>query len=94
MAYTTRLHGATGAFSAVGRQDYFFKTFAKTNITQAELDAIVQEVQQMNTIMAIGAFTAGESDTVNMLIEGKGVDNQSSGAFGSATGITITDLSF
>jgi hypothetical protein len=94
MAFTTRVHGATGSFSAVGKQEYAFKTIAKTNITQAELDAFVQEVQQLNTIMIIGTFTAGSSDTVNMLVEGKGVANQSNDTFAGVAGVTITDLAF
>lgn len=92
MAYTNRVHGATGSFSAVGRQAYFLKAFAKTNITQAELDALVTEVAQLNTIMIIGAFTAGSSDVVNMLIEGAGVDNGSLSAGGAS--FTVSDVSF
>jgi hypothetical protein len=94
MAYTVRTHGEAGPFSAVGRQAYSMKAFAKTNITQSELDAIVREVQQLNTIMIIGTFDAGTSDVVNMLIEGAGVDNQSSSAYAGVSGVTITDVAF
>lgn len=75
-------------FEAVGR-DVFFKTFAKTNITQAELNSIVAEVQLTSTVTAIGTFTAGTSDTVNMLIEGADVT-----AISSVAGVTVTDLAF
>lgn len=92
MASVTRVHGQTGPFSAVGRQEYSIKSFSKTNITQAELDALVTSVQQLNTIMIIGAFTAGTSDVVNMLIEGKGVTNGSLDA-GGAT-FTVADVAF
>ena len=94
MAYTTRTHGTTGPISAVGRQEYSIKNFAKTNITQAELDAIVQEVQQLNTVMIIGAFVAGTSDSINMLIEGPGVDNAGSGTYAGVGSVTITDTAF
>lgn len=56
-------------FTAIGR-DVFIKSFAKTNITQAELNELVKAVQLTSTITAIGAFTAGTSDVVNMIIEG------------------------
>jgi len=94
MAYVTKLHDASGSFSAIGRQEYQFKTISKTNITQAELNAFVTEIAQLNTIMAIGDFTAGTSDSVNMLIEGKGLDNQSSGTFAGVGSVTITTMAF
>ncbi len=59
-------------FTAIGRE-VFIKSFAKTNITQAELDDLVKTVQLTSTITAIGAFTAGSSDVVNMIIEGRDV---------------------
>lgn len=94
MASVTKLHDTAGSFSAIGRQEYHFKTIAKTNITQAEMNAFVAEIQQLNTIMAIGSFTAGSSDSVNMLIEGKGLDNQSSDTFAGVGSVTITTMSF
>ena len=72
-------------FTAIGR-DVFIKSFAKTNITQTELDALVQTVQLTSTITAIGAFTAGTSDVVNMIIEGADVS--------AATGYTVADVAF
>ena len=72
-------------FTAIGRT-VFIKSFAKTNITQTELDALVQTVQQTATITAIGAFTAGTSDVVNMIIEGADV--------GDLAGFTTTDVAF
>ena len=72
-------------FTAIGR-DVFIKSFAKTNITQAELDALVQTVQLTSTITAIGAFTAGTSDVVNMIIEGADVS--------AATGYTVANVAF
>ena len=72
-------------FTAIGR-DVFIKSFAKTNITQTELDALVQTVQLTSTITAIGAFTAGTSDVVNMIIEGADVS--------AATGYTVANVAF
>jgi len=72
-------------FSAIGRT-VFIKSFAKTNITQSELDALVQTVQLTSTITAIGAFTAGTSDVVNMIIEGADVS--------AATGYTVANVAF
>ena len=72
-------------FTAIGR-DVFIKSFAKTNITQAELDALVQTVQLTSTITAIGDFTAGTSDVVNMIIEGADVS--------AVTGYTVADVAF
>ena len=72
-------------FTAIGR-DVFIKSFSKTNITQAELDALVQTVQLTSTITAIGAFTAGTSDVVNMIIEGADV--------ASASGYTVANVAF
>ena len=72
-------------FTAIGRT-VFIKSFSKTNITQTELDALVQTVQQTATITAIGAFTAGTSDVVNMIIEGADV--------GDLAGFTTTDVAF
>ena len=72
-------------FTAIGR-DVFIKSFSKTNITQAELDALVQTVQLTSTITAIGAFTAGTSDVVNMIIEGADVS--------AVTGYTVANVAF
>lgn len=75
-------------FEALGR-DVFIKSFSKTNITQAELNSIAQEVQLTSTILAVGAFTAGVSDVVNMIIDGKDVT-----AITSVGSVTVADVSF
>ena len=72
-------------FTAIGR-DVFIKSFAKTNITQTELNELVKTVQLTSTITAIGAFTAGTSDVVNMIIEGADV--------GDLAGFTTSDVAF
>jgi len=72
-------------FSAIGRT-VFIKSFAKTNITQAELNDLVKTVQLTSTITAIGAFTAGTSDVVNMIIEGADVTD--------VDGFTVGNVAF
>lgn len=80
--------GFVKPFAAIGR-DIFVKSFAKTNITQAELNAIVQEVQLTSSVVAIGAFTAGTSDVVNMIIDGRDVSD-----IDSVAGVTVSNLAF
>jgi hypothetical protein len=72
-------------FTAIGRT-VFIKSFSKTNITQTELNDLVKTVQLTSTITAIGAFTAGVSDVVNMIIEGADVS--------AVTGYTVADVAF
>lgn len=86
-----RVNGAAAPMEQVGR-DLFFKTFTKGSaMSQAELDALVQAVQLTATVTAIGAFTAGSSTAVNMMIEGANIAN---GSNSPVTGITASDLSF
>lgn len=72
-------------FTAIGR-DVFIKSFAKTNITQDELNDLVKTVQLTATITAIGAFEAGTSDVVNMIIEGADVT--------TVAGYTVGNVAF
>lgn len=85
-----KVNGKVESFEAFGR-DIFMKNFDKGSaISQANLDALVETVQLTSTVSAIGAFTAGTSTEVNMIIEGADVVN------GNATisGYTISDISF
>lgn len=94
MAVFTRVNGGVAAMEQVGR-DLFFKTFSKTNITTAELEALVQTVQSTSTITAIGfggvAFSTGVTDAVNMIIEG--ADITANVSAGGTTFVT-TDMAF
>lgn len=76
----------------VGR-DLFFKTFTKASGTfsQADIDALVQAIQNTSTVTAIGAFTVGSSSAVNMVIEGADIANA---ANTPVTGVTTSNLSF
>jgi len=75
-------------FSAIGRT-VFIKSFSKTNITQSELNLIVQEVALTATVTAIGAFDAGVSDVVNMIIEGADVTTIT-----SVGSVTVANVAF
>ena len=91
MATFARDNGKAAPMEQVGR-DIFIKTFTKGSaITQAELETLVQAIQQTATITAIGAFTAGTSTAVNMILEGADISNA---ANTPVTGITTSDLSF
>lgn len=83
MARSARQNAAL--FTAIGRT-IFIKSFAKTNFTQSELNVLVEAVQLTSTITAIGAFEAGVSDVVSMIIEGADV--------GDLAGFTASDVAF
>jgi ABC-type uncharacterized transport system ATPase component len=85
MAVVTKVHGFAAPGEFVGR-NLFFKNFAKGSaMSQADLDALVQEVQKTVTIEVIGSFTAGTSTSVNMVVSGDDVS--------AASGYTVTNVS-
>jgi hypothetical protein len=89
----TKVHGNTKSFGAAGRR-LALTSFSKTNITQAEIDAVVAYIQQTASVTAIGsdqstenaAFLAGTSDVVYMITEGPAPAAGSN--FGGVTGVT------
>lgn len=86
----TKVNGKVESFEAFGR-DIFMKNFDKGSaISQANLDALMETVQLTASVSALGAFTAGTSTEVNMIVEGANIAN------GNATisGYTISDISF
>lgn len=91
----TKVHGKTQSFGAAGRR-LALSRFAKTNITQAEIDAVVAYIQQTASVTAIGsdqttengAFLAGTSDAVWIITEGPAPAATTD--FGGVTGITST----
>ena len=97
MAIVTRVNGATEAFSAVGRQ-IALTSFSKTNMTQAELDAVVAYLQQTNTVTAIGVdssdatFTSGATDAVYIVTEGPAPAAGSN--FGGVSGVTSAVVAY
>lgn len=87
--------GKTQSFGAAGRKLALTK-FAKTNLTQAEVDAVIQYIQLTSSVTAIGsdqttadgAFLAGTSDNVWIITEGPAPAATTD--FGGVTGVTST----
>lgn len=95
MAIFARVNGKSEVFSAAGRQ-ITLTSFSKTNITQAELDAVVAYIQLTASVLAIGAdaaggFVAGTSDVVSIITEGPAPAAGSN--FGGVTGVTAAVIS-
>lgn len=91
----TKVNGATQSFGAAGRKLALTK-FAKTNLSQAEVDAVVQYIQLTASVTAIGseettvdgAFLAGTSDNIWIITEGPAPTAGSD--FGGVTGVTAS----
>ena len=93
MAVNTDHTGVSNVFNAHGKALHLTK-LAKTNITQAELDAALRFIALTATIVAVGddttgGFNAGASDAVHVLSEGAAPAAVSNFGVGS-TGITTT----
>ena len=90
MAQTDRRAAASGEF--IGK-DVFLKSFQQQsgNLTQANFDALVSSVQNLNlTILKAGDFAVSPGQTtVNFVLEG--ADNL---ANGDLAGHVIADVSF
>lgn len=98
MATFSRVNGATQSFSAVGRA-VALTSFSKTNITQAELDAVVAYIQLTASVTAIAGdqssgepFVAGTTDAVYILTEGPAPAAGSD--FGGVTGVTAAVVAY
>jgi hypothetical protein len=95
MAIFTRVNGKSEVYSAAGRQ-ISLTSFSKTNMTQTELDAVVQYIQQTASVLAIGGdvtggFVSGTTDVVHIITEGPA---PAAGAdFGAVTGVTAAVVS-
>ncbi len=84
MTFATK--GFAQPFAAIGRE-IFIKNFdLGAAMSQADLQALVESVQLTSSIVAIGAFTAGTSESVSMIIDGKDVT--------AVAGYTVTDVAF
>lgn len=88
------LIGKTQSFGAAGRRLALTK-LAKSNMTQAELDACIQFIQLTASVTAVGseastgpAFVAGTSDNVWIITEGPAPEADTD--FGGVTGVTAT----
>jgi hypothetical protein len=77
------------AFGAFGRTVQVLNA-AKSNMTQAEVDALVQALQLTNSVSGISAFTAGETDAVSVAVEGPTVADATIAGFTVTTTVTFT----
>lgn len=97
MATFARVNGATEAFGAVGRQ-IALTSFSKSNMTQAELDAVVAYIQLTASVTAIGVdtsdgvFATGATDAVHIITEGPAPAAGSN--FGGVTGVTAAVVAY
>ena len=69
------------------------QVLSSTNLTQAQLDSVLEQIAQTTTIVSVGPFTAGVTDALGIVTEGDAkVADDSSNAFGisSATWATVT----
>lgn len=77
----------SASFQAFGREVELMNFDKGVAISQADLNALVEEVTAQNvSITAIGDFNAGVSTAVNMIIEGHGAV--------VATGYTVAPVAF
>ena len=85
MAVFARVNGKSENFGAFGRSVQVLDC-AATNMTQAQIDTLVQLLQATNTVSGISEFTAGSTDTIYVAVEGPTVASATIGAF------TVTTL--
>lgn len=69
MATVTRTNGASENFGAFGRTVQVLSC-AATNMTQSQIDVLIQGLQATNTVSGISEFTAGSTDTLYVAVEG------------------------
>ena len=89
----TKVNGNTKNFGAVGRTVQVV-AFAKTNMSQANIDAAIQFLQLTNTVTGISEFEAGVTDTLYIAVEGPTVEDDSSNAFGVSSATSTTTCTF
>jgi hypothetical protein len=85
MAVFARVNGKSENFGAFGRSLQVLNC-AATNMTQTQIDTLVQLLQATNTVSGISEFTAGTTDVVYVAVEGPTVADATIGAF------TVTTL--
>lgn len=97
MATNTDHTGNSKVFNSHGKALAITK-LAKTNMTQAELDAALTYIQLTATVVGVaddttGGFNTGASDAVHVLSEGVAPAAESNFGVGS-TGITTTVVAY
>jgi hypothetical protein len=94
MPGVTRAHGYAGAVETVGR-NLLVKSFAKGSaMTQANMDALVQSIQQLASIEVVGTFTAASTQTAYFILSGCESSDFAAGAYtaGDGQAYTIADV--
>jgi hypothetical protein len=85
MAVFAKVNGVTENFGAFGRSLQVLNC-AATNMTQTQIDTLVQLLQATNTVSGISEFVAGTTDVLYVAVEGPTIANATIGAF------TVTTL--
>ena len=85
MAVFARVNGKSENFGAFGRTVQVLNC-AATNMSQADIDELVQLLQAKNTVSGISEFVAGTTDVLYVAVEGPTVANATLGSF------TVTTL--
>ena len=85
MTGQVKVNGNAATGEMIGK-DINITSFAKSNITQAEMDSVIIALEITTTVLGIGTFVAGTTDNVNVIYEGPAATNGSN--FGGVTGIT------
>ena len=85
MTGQVKVNGNAATGEMIGK-DINITSFAKNNITQAEMDSVIIALGQTATVLGIGTFAAGSTDNVNVIYEGPAATNGSD--FGGVTGVT------
>lgn len=85
MAVFARVNGKSENFGAFGRSVQVLNC-AATNMSQAQIDTLVQLLQATNTVSGISEFVAGTTDVLYVAVEGPTVADATLGAF------TVTTL--
>lgn len=84
----TKVHGTTQNFGAVGRTVQILNC-AATNMTQAQINALIQALQLTNSVTGISEFVAGTTDVLFVAVEGPTIADSSIGAFTVTTSCTL-----
>lgn len=88
MAVFARVNGKSENFGAFGRSLQVLNC-ALTNMTQAQIDTLIQLLQINNTVSGISEFVAGTTDVLFVAVEGPTIADATIGAFAVTTSCTF-----
>lgn len=84
----TKVHGNTQNFGAIGRTVQILDC-AATNMTQAQINTLIQTLQLTNSVTGVSEFVAGTTDVLFVAVEGPTVADATIGAFTVTTSSTL-----